>query len=348
MNTKHQRLHQLFRLLPVVFCLIVLSWSESLYSQNAPMVVAEKLNFPTGIAVHPSDGSVFVADSGNQRIVRIDKGEIREVIVGFPLGDSLTPTTPPLSALAVSFLDENTLIVGTAGKEGKRGQLRAYTIDDKVGPPINEKDYLRSLVLRADDGEYATKFWGVVTTSLGVFALGQSGDGTGWLGHAPIDQDAISNFSSAVRQSRFRDLGHSAGMTLSPEGYLVLLFTGAFGQSGDSTILYLDLDGQKLGQFAIGHGDVVGAAVAPHSRMLYFCDNSGTTIEPSGVYRLVADSSTQGFHTELVAELKGPTAMAFDHEGRLFVSCTGAVAADGSTDMGFVVRIDGLDKTEDH
>ena len=97
-------------------------------------VVSEGLYNPCGVAVQPETGHVFVADSGNLKVVRIVDGKPQDVIVDF--GTDVYGKGPKyqVGPLGIAFLDTNTLVVGGGGSPDGEEKLYAFTVP-AVGEP---------------------------------------------------------------------------------------------------------------------------------------------------------------------------------------------------------------------
>ena len=90
------------------------------------VTLVKDLKNPTGIAVQPETGHVFVADSGNFRVVRFADGMLEEVITDFPKDKYGENPTFDIGPLGLAFIDKDTLVVGGGGKPDGEEMLRVY------------------------------------------------------------------------------------------------------------------------------------------------------------------------------------------------------------------------------
>ena len=135
---------------------LVLAGNGQANAQDAiPEIVVKGLNNPSGIAIQPETGHVFVADSGAGRVVRVIDGKVEAVITDFPTEGYGTNPTYKIGPLGLLFLDKETLVVGGGGLPDGEDLIRVFKVPD-VGaeaikasethgdalalPAINEKD----------------------------------------------------------------------------------------------------------------------------------------------------------------------------------------------------------------
>jgi hypothetical protein len=93
-------------------------------------VIAKGLNNPCGVAIQPETGIVFVADSGNQRVVRVEDGELVEAITDFPQDVYGKGPKVNIGPLGLAFLSKSTLLVGGGGLPDGEELLRVFELPD--------------------------------------------------------------------------------------------------------------------------------------------------------------------------------------------------------------------------
>ena len=80
------------------------------------------LNNPSGIAIQPETGTVFIADSGNLQVVKLVDGKAEPAIIEFPKDVYGKGPKVNIGPLGLAFLDKNTLVVGGGAAAGGRGR----------------------------------------------------------------------------------------------------------------------------------------------------------------------------------------------------------------------------------
>ena len=106
-----------------------LSMSTCLLAQEpASETLLSGLTNPSGVAVQPETGIVFVADSGTGRVVRVVEGKAEVVIQGFPLDSYGKEPSYAVGPLGLTFLDKDRLVVGGGGLPDGEELLRVYKL----------------------------------------------------------------------------------------------------------------------------------------------------------------------------------------------------------------------------
>jgi len=107
-----------------------------------PEVVVDGLNNPSGVAIQPNTGHVFVSDSGAGRVVRVIDGKVEDVITGFPTEGYGTNPTYKIGPLGLLFLNEKTLVVGGGGLPDGEDLIRVFKVPavGEAAIQVSEKD----------------------------------------------------------------------------------------------------------------------------------------------------------------------------------------------------------------
>src|SRR2546423_4787314 len=112
-------------------------------AQNAKVEeVVNSLSNPCGVAVQPGTGQIYLTDSANGRVCRVNNGKLEDVITGSPkdvYGKGPFYDIGPLGLVFSS--DGKSLIVGDGGYKDGEECVRVYTGPETGKPALNyEKD----------------------------------------------------------------------------------------------------------------------------------------------------------------------------------------------------------------
>src|SRR5438105_2622164 len=124
------------------------SLSLAAFAQDAKVEqVVNSLSNPCGIAVQPGTGHLFLTDSANGRICRVNNGKLEDVITGSPkdvYGKGPFYDIGPLGLIFTS--DGKSLIVGDGGYKDGEECVRVYPVPEAGKPALNyEKDASQKL-----------------------------------------------------------------------------------------------------------------------------------------------------------------------------------------------------------
>jgi sugar lactone lactonase YvrE len=252
--------------------------------------VAAQLARPTGLAVG-ADGSVYVADTWNNRIRRIT-----------PAGT--------ISTLAGS---------GSAGFSGDAGPAALATLDGPMGVALGPD----GSVLVADSGNNRIRMInpaGVISTVIGQTLTADSGfAGDGGVSTAALLREPSLAVQVADGSTIVADTGNNRVRRISPAGVIsTIAGSSEAGFSGDG--------GPAVSaQLSSPSGLAVDAAGA-----VFVADtgnNRVRRISPTGVISTIAGSSEAGFSGDggpaVSAQLSSPSGLWIDPNGNLFVADTG-------------------------
>ena len=308
-------------------------------------VVAEGLYNPCGVAIQPETGHVFVADSGNLKVVRIVDGKAQDVIIEF--GADVYGKGPKyqVGPLGLAFLDKDTLVVGGGGFPDGEEKLYSFTVPAMGEPAVKAADAGTALSLAAEGDELKGEgnFYGLAVTANAVFVTCNGDDTKGWVSKATRDGSNIGPFSRYLATKEAVEVDAPVAITMSPEGHLVV------GQMGEITVpedglvtFYRPDDGKMLANFAIGLSDITGLAYSPKGQ-LYAVDFSWHDTTQGGLFHLIRneDDATQA-SAKKVVELDKPTAMVFGADGAPYVTVVGTGEGEDTQGTGKLVKITGL------
>ena len=343
----YSRIFVVLALLPVGLSFLFAGDGQANAQDAIPEVIATGLSTPSGVAIQPNTGHVFVADSGAGRIVRVIKGNVEAVITDFPgegYGNGPTYNIGPLGLL---FLDENTLIVGGGGLPDGEDMIRVFTVPGVGQEPIKASDTLGdafSLKASGDKRDDDAKpgegnFYGLARGSRGVFVTCNGDDQQGWVALATLTQgNRITKFERSIATKVATNVQAPVAATSSPQGYLTIGQMGVTRNVKDSLLTFYSEVGTKLGVYRTGLNDITGLAYGPRHKRLFALDFNWANPKLGGLYKLVDMKNDTKCEAVLMSRLEKPTALAFTTDGDCYITLAGsAKPADGKPDGKLII-----------
>src|SRR5437868_2286371 len=110
--------------LAIASALLAASWS--LAADPKVETVLSGLVNPTGVAIQPETGTIFVSDSGDGKIIRVADGKAQDVITGSPKDLYGKGPKYDIGPLGIAFFDKNTLVVGDGGYVDGKEFVRVF------------------------------------------------------------------------------------------------------------------------------------------------------------------------------------------------------------------------------
>ena len=301
-------------------------------------LVLEGLNNPCGLAFQPETATLFIADSGNHKVVKLVDGKAVDAITDFPgdvYGKGPMVNIGPLGLL---FLDKNTLVVGGGGLPDGEELLRVYTLPED-GSAIKADAMSASFPLAAS-GELKGEgnFYALAATGDGIYVTCNGDDTKGWVSKATVNGNAVSGFERYLATKEATEVDAPVGITISPDGYLVVGQMGEINVPGDSLITFYDAASKEmLLNVKTGLNDIAAVTYSKRGQM-YVLDYAWADPTQGGLFQVLEDNNSEtGVRTKKITALDKPTAMAFDASGNLYVTVIG-VAADGNS-QGQLIKI---------
>jgi DNA-binding beta-propeller fold protein YncE len=308
-----------------------------------PVLVADGLTNPSGVAVQPGSGHVFVSSKdGIARLVPGDKALHWEV-VDFPTDTYGRGPTYEFGPLGLAFLDADTLVVGDGSLPDGSEIVRFYS----VGKEPLAKDMVRTAdAMLKSAGPIAPgpesihgegNFHGVAIRGNTIFVTCNGDDTKGWV--AKIDYDKAKPgplpLTPFIKTKVLTGADAPMGITVSPKGQLVIT---QFGRASTAIGFYDPATGKLLQKVQPRLHNLSGVAYSPKTGQIYVTDFSSDDPSRGGLYRVAIDGD-QATLTR-IAKLEGPTALAFAPDGTLYVTLVGPMSKDAKA--GKVVSFKGL------
>ena len=307
--------------------------------------VVEKLKNPSSVSVD-ADGRVTICDSGNGRVLVIDKGKTKQYITDFKtefwkVGKDGAPDRFKLGPLSALWADPNTLVVSNAGlKDGEDnilffgGSGKASDGEASNAIPPTSKD-------EADKGEGNFTGFSLAADGAHVWVCGQGADAKTWLCRLELSSKRLETFASADDHG----IAINSPMDTLPwnEDSVLVLYSGAGGKEDGLIVQWSIKDRKPMAQWTLpGLIDPMGMAKNPKAEELLVVDNNWSLTEvKKGVLARVSLPADGGKAkvTIVTDKLRGPVDCCFDQKGTLYVAQLGE---EFDKDKGSVIAIEGL------
>lgn len=284
--------------------------------------VLSELNNPSGIAIQPETGTVFVSDSGALRIIKVADGKAEPVVTDFPKDVYGKGPMYDLGPLGLLFLDQNTLVVGGGGLPDGEEMLRVYDLKDMKEPLKADKMKANYKLAGSDEQKGEGNFYALAATPDAIYATSNGDDTKGWVARAPYKGADVSGFERYLATKEATEVDAPVGITVSPRGELVVGQMGEITVPNDSLVTFYDANSKEmLLNLKTELHDICALAYSPRGQ-LYALDFAWADTKQGGLFQLLADGD-KGVRTKKILELDKPTAMAFDAEGALYITVVG-------------------------
>ena len=298
--------------------------------------VVDGLSNPCGIAVQPGTGTIYVADSGAGRVVRIVDGKAEAVITDFPADIYGKGPKYQIGAFGLAFLYKDTLVVGGGGLPDGEELLRVYALPAD-GESLKAADMKESFSLAADDETKGEgNFYALALTDNAIYVTCNGDDTKGWVSRAKVKKGKVGPFERYLPTKEATEVDAPVGITVSPRGELVV------GQMGEITIpedglltFYNPKSKKMLLNLETGLSDITALAYSPKG-LLYALDFSWFDTSKGGLFRIDKDGN-DAVKTTKIAPLTKPTSMAFGKDGALYITVIGE--GEDASKTGSLVKI---------
>jgi hypothetical protein len=307
--------------------------------RNQPRAVADDFDNPSGIAIHPETGNIFVAEHrGVFRLYRTEgmRGWQRsEEIGGYPTDIYGKGPMYNIGPLGLAFVDDHHLVVGDGSRVDGEELLRVYDIEEApLTTPMAEGDAEITLG-PITAGEFTEKgegnFYGIAVSQNAIYVTCNGDDTKGWISRATFtDAHAIDPLTPFIATKEAVEVDAPIAITLNGEGNLVVGQGGEVNVPGDSLLtIYNAESGELIASYETGLHDICGLAYDSTGR-LFAVDYAWVDPTQGGLFELTIDGDY--CEARKVIALDKPTAMAFEEDGDLYITCFGT-AAEGDEEL---------------
>lgn len=328
--------------LSTIVALLCLS-SSSFGQQQRRRGGMGNLDNPTGIAIHPESGDIFVVEHrGVVRFSRTDDGVKRGFEVrGFPTDQYGKGPIYDIGPLGIAFLGNDQIVVGDGSRPDTDELILVYKIGDAAPEPPTQADAAEHTLGPLGSSEELKaegNYYGVVVTDDAIYATANGDDTKGWIVRAKLTNGVPGELERFIATKEALEVDAPVALTTNSDGNLVVGQMGEITLPGDSLLAYFDPEsGDLIDSWETGLSDITGLAYSPASGKLYATDFSWADTTQGGLFELTVGED--GVTTRKVRELDKPTAIAFDGDGNAYVTILGTGEEGSTRKPGRVVRI---------
>jgi DNA-binding beta-propeller fold protein YncE len=311
----------------IVAIAVFVALSELALAQTAKVEeVVGGLSNPCGVAVQPGTGQVYLTDSANGRVCRVNNGKLEDVITGSPkdvYGKGPFYDIGPLGLVFSS--DGKSLIVGDGGYKDGEECVRVYSVPESGKSAINyEKDASQKLgPLTPMDGVLGEgNLYGLALTSSALYVTCNGDDTKGWIAKADLNGAKFGKLERWLPTKEAVEVDAPVGITINKQGDIVVGQFGEVNKPQDSLLtFYSAKTGKMLSNFETKLYDITGIAYSPKTNLLYATDFAWMKPDEGGLYRI--DAGQGGVKVSKITSLDKPTALAFAPDGTLYITVIG-------------------------
>jgi len=337
------------KVLCLVCCLVCFfaATTDATHAQDAIVeVVLDGLNNPSGVAIQPETGHVFVADSGALRVIRVVDGEAEDVITDFPRDIYGKGPFYDIGPLGLLFLDKDTLIVGGGGLPDGEEMLRVFKLPAAGEEPIKADQLHGAAKTLAGSGTTPGEgnFYAMAKGTKGVYVTCNGDDEKGWVSMATLEKDfKLKEFNRSIATKEAVGVDAPVAITISPERHIVVGQMGETNVEGDSQLTFYSEERRRLDNFELGINDITSLAYSPIRKRLFCTDFNWADPDNGGLYKIVKTQDKKGCAVKKFATLKKPTALAFNSVGDAYITLAGTTSEGTEKPDGQLVVIRRLD-----
>ena len=310
-------------------------------------VLARGLDNPTGVAVHPKSGDVYIAThSGVMKYTagaKKKKGSATLAIGGYPDPTDIYGKGPkyPIGPLGVTFTSDGLLVVGDGSRKDGAELVRIYKVDGEKA--IKESDAVHTLgpIKPSDQSAKGEgNFYGVAIGAGAIYITCNGDDTKGWIAKAEVKDGKPGTLVPTIATKEQTQVDAPVPLTFSPDGSeLVVGQMGEVNVAGDSLLTTYDpKTGTLKKKWKTGLSDIAGLAYSPKTKKLYAVDFSWVDAKQGGLFRL--DIEGDAVKATKLVSLDKPTALAFDKEGKLYITVFGTEDPNGDRSPGKLLSIE--------
>jgi hypothetical protein len=332
---------------PALALLLLCGFALPAAAQDAKVeLLVTNLNNPTGLAIQPETGHVFIADSANKRVLRFDhKGKKIDVAIsGF--GQDVYGKGPMynIGPLGLGFIKKNRLVVGDGSQKDGSELALVFDLPDEGRIKADDAKFKLGPISPGDKSAMGEgNFYAVAVTPGAVFFSSNGDDTKGWILRSEIKDAEPGPLEPFIATKEAVQVDAPVGMTISPDGMLVVGQMGEVNVPEDSLLNVYD---PKTGELKLnaktGLHDIAGLAYSPSGK-LYAVDFAWVDPTKGGLFRLDVkqEGETATVEAVKIASLDKPTAMAFGADGTLYVTLFGTAKEGDKKGPGQLVQVVG-------
>ena len=311
-----------------------------------PKLVIEHLDNPSGVAIHPGNGHVFVVS--RQGVFRFvpepgKSGRIYLEVEGFPTDIYGKGPKYNIGPLGVALWGTDRLIVSDGSRPDGEELVRVYKIEEQPpsSPPKPEASAEFTIGPIAPGGEASPKgegnFYAIAVIDQSWYITANGDDTKGWVLRSTLADGKPGPLEPWLATKTKVEVDAPVAITVSPDKKLVIGQMGEVNVAGDSLLtIYDPATGDLIKSYKTGLHDITGLAYGPGGK-LYATDFAWPDTTQGGLFELMIEG--EEVKTRKVVSLDRPTALAFDAEGAAYVTVFGVGRETGDKPTGGVLKL---------
>lgn len=304
-------------------------------------VVVDGLDNPSGVAVQPGTGHVFVASHAGVHRVDPKSGKINAEVTGYPEPTDIYGKGPkyPVGPLGLAFINKEWLVVGDGSRVDGEELVRIYKVGETAAAkPQKEADAAQTLgpigpCEESPKGE--GNFYGVATNGKSIYVTCNGDDTKGWIAHAALTDGKAGKLTLKIATKPQTEVDAPGPIAFGANGKLVVGQIGEVNVAGDSLLTIYNEEGKLETKVKLGINDICGLAAHPKSGKWFATDFSWIDATKGGLFALEPTSLESP--AKKVIGLDKPTGCAFDADGTLYIATFGTGEKKGQ-----IVKVSGL------
>lgn len=297
-------------------------------------VLVTNLENPSGIAIQPETGHVFVASRYGVYRYMPEEHQVHLEISGYPTDVYGKGPMYDVGPLGLAFLDKERLVVGDGSRPDGSELVRIYKVGaEPPEKPMKEDDavYTGGPITAGDaSAKGEGNFYGVAVSSDAIFITCNGDDTKGWVSKIELTDGEPGELKPAIATKEATEVDAPVAITFNADGDLVIGQMGEMNLPGDSLYTVYDPNSGELKQsLKTNLSDIAGMAYSPSGK-LYVTDFAWSQTADGGLFRL--DVEGDEVKTEKILSLDKPTAVAFAEDGSLYVTVFGTAEDEDDKD----------------
>ncbi len=300
------------------------------------------LDNPSGVAVHPGTGQVFVTSrQGVFRFVPSTRKIYLEV-EGFPTDIYGKGPKYNIGPLGCTLWGTDRLIVPDGSRPDGEELVRIYKIEEAL-PAKPRKEAEAEFTLgpikgTGDTNKGEGNFYQAVVWNDAIYVTSNGDDTKGWIVSSKIADGKPGELTTTIATKEATEVDAPVAIAVSPDKtQLVVGQMGEVNVPGDSLLTTYDKEGKLVKKYKTGLHDITGLAYGANGK-LYATDFAWSDTTQGGLFELVIEG--EEVKPKKIISLDRPTALAFDKDGALYITVFGTGKDTGDKPAGGLLKLD--------